>query len=58
MNDIIVFKNGKPPFQKSPLWRAFLERCVFGDRFYPLRDRSLWGGSLDFWENKRGISRN
>ena len=27
----------KRHFQKSPLWRAFLKRCVFGDRFQRIR---------------------
>ena len=27
----------KRHFQKSPLWRAFLKRCVFGDRFHRIR---------------------
>ena len=44
--DAIVFKNlfsfihsctAKRHFQKSPLWRAFLKRCVFGDRFHRIR---------------------
>ena len=48
MYDIIVLKisvfvrphvNGKPAFSnlKSPLWRAFLKRYVFGDRFHRIR---------------------
>ena len=47
MYDIIVFENlrfrpsaGKREaarFQKSPLRREFLKRCVFGDRFHWVR---------------------
>ena len=29
--------NEKPPFQKSPRWRTFLKRCVFGDHFHRIR---------------------
>ena len=49
--DVIVFKKNsvfksihtgtaKWRFQKSPLWRAFVKRCVFGDHFH--RIRHVW----------------
>ena len=37
-------------FKKSPLWRAFLKRCVFGDRFHPIHvdDRPNGGKNFRF----------
>jgi len=58
--DIIVFENLRfrpskrkreaSVFKKSPLWRAFLKRCVLGDRFYQIRvdGRPDWGIKYPF----------
>ena len=65
MCDIIVFENlrFRPStrkrkagvFKKSPLWRAFLKRCVFGDCFHMIRvdGRPNWRKKISVFKQKR-----